>query len=328
MTVALVEIGSRAIRLLVADFNPVGGLRTVKSSVADSPLARKPTTSSGLTRADLLALATTVNQMVETAKRHQPSHTLVFGTASVRALQPEDLGELKRQVPSLEVFTQEAESRACHSAACLVASLTRQSFSRIVSGDIGNGSFELSSGLLRTPGDCDWSAATDLGSTKLAKLYESGGLRMVDAAVGDALAPLCRGRTFPESDCLVSFSGSAPTKFAWLLYKSEVPNSEGLRYDMTRIQGRMIPSSELDQYLTMLDVMRGRARSDVGRIVSPEDPSGPETEILIAGMQAIKSTLKILKQPTAMINAYGGRHGIAWLMSTRGNQWMGPTQSP
>lgn len=325
MTVALVEIGSRAIRLLVADFNPSGGLRTVKSSVADSPLARKSSISDGLARADLRALASTVNQMVEAAARLQPSHTLVFGTASLRALQPEDLGELKRQIPTLEVFTQEAESRACHSAACLVASMTGQSCSRIVSGDIGNGSFELSSGLSQSPGDCEWYTATDLGSTKLAQLYVSGGLRKVDDAVSDALAPLCTGRTFPESDCLVSFSGSAPTKFAWLLYKSEVANPEGLRYDMTRIQGRMIPSSELEQYLAMLDVMRGRARSDVGRIVSPEDPTGPETEILIAGMQAIKSTLRILKQPAAMINAYGGRHGVAWLMSTRGDQWMGQT---
>lgn len=313
MVVAVVEIGTRSIRMLVTESSASLGLRVLETASSQSPLnepARPTLATAGDPRVP--KLAATIERMLATADKHRAEVKFVFGTASLRNLPADVLMTVRECMPGLAVLSSEAEARACHASACLVAATAGLRMPLLISGDIGSGSFELTGGQMGSPGVSDWSIGTDLGSNMLRQLYMEEGLSGVERAVADALGDRLVLRR--DEDALVAFSGSAPTKFGWLLHKAGLANTDGLRYDMSKVQGQVFATEDMVRDLKMLDDARRQNRDRAAQIVSPEDPKGIELEVLIAGMQAMSVALRALGQHRFMVNAYGARHGIAWLL--------------
>lgn len=313
MVVAVVEIGTRSIRMLVTESSAASGLRVLETASSQSPL-NEPARIASSTPVDprVPKLGATIERMLSTADKHGAAVKFVFGTASLRNLSADALAAARELMPGLAVLSSEAEARACHASACLVAKTAGLRVPVLISGDIGSGSFELTGGQMVSPGVSDWSIGTDLGSNRLRQLYMEGGLKAVEQAVAAALGDGLALRR--DEDALVAFSGSAPTKFGWLLFKAGQVNTDGLRYDMSKVQGQVFSTDDMARDLKMLDDARRQNRDRAAQIVSPEDPQGIELEVLIAGMQAMGVALRGLGQRRFMVNAYGARHGIAWLL--------------
>lgn len=312
MTVALIEIGTRAVRLLVAASDG-DGLRVIDSGVHDNPLnAHRFVADAEVPSAEQLeALADVVDRLLSSASRHAPTERVVFGTESLRRLGAAQLAVLARRFPDLRVLTSAEEARACHASACIVAKLGVVKNGTIIAGDIGSGSFELCAGDIATPGAVSWSLGTEFGSNRLRELYLDGGAAKVKSSVEAALSTNPY-RASGEEPVLV-FSGSAPTKLAWVLYKNSVGAANAPRYDIKKIQGMLISRAEVDLYSAELDDLRKRDRQLVTKYVSPENPGGPELEILLSGMQVMSCALRHVGCAQLLINGYGSRHGIAWL---------------
>lgn len=308
MSAAVIEIGSRAIRLLVAARADTG-IRVLESRVVDSPLNAKGHSDSDAQKVE--ALARTLESLRAMAARHEPQRVIVFGTASLRGMDDERLDQLRSLVPGIVVLSALDEAKACHASACLVARLSAQSCEFLVSGDIGSGSFELTGGSSQSPGDSQWYVATEFGSNALRELVLRQGL----VAVARELNATLTVKVIPKlpAGSLVSFSGSAPTKFAWLRHKVQSGEFDA-RYDGAKVQGKVIDARELRSFLEQLEAARREHRGNAARIVSPEDPGGPELEILLGGMKAMVTVLSQLGQARFMVNAYGARHGVASLI--------------
>ncbi|MHB1591758.1 MAG: hypothetical protein ACYCTW_09535, partial [Sulfuricella sp.] len=153
----------------------------------------------------------------------------------------------------------------------------------VISGDIGSGSFELCAGGMDSPGKRTWYVGTGLGSNRLRELYLIGGLAEVERAVAASFLKTSIPYA-PEEETLLFFSGSAATKFAWLMYRASIGDQIGIPYDMKKIQGAVISQADLVENLVMLDGFRTKDRDSAARLVSPENPKGPEIEILISGV--------------------------------------------
>lgn len=312
--IALVEIGTRAIRLLVAEKDAEFGIRIVGANYENSPL--NIVESVGVpqdgfaNKASLLA--TVVARLLSITSRYPVREVVIFGTESLRRLSEEDVSKLRVHIPTLRILSPEEEARACHASSCLVAHMVGRSEDHIISGDIGSGSFELCEGARATPGTYTWYLGTDFGSNRLSDLYVNRGLAGVKHELQAALdqTPFLSKL---EDKSLLLFSGSAATKFAWLGYRSSIGDQVGLRYDLKKIQGTVIAESQIANDLEMLNNYRKKDREKASRLVCPENPRGPELEILISGMQAISCAMKHTRQSQFVVNAYGGRHGIAWL---------------
>lgn len=310
MTIALIEIGSRAVRLLVACEDKESGIKVLFTGVEPSPAA-----DDSMIAAKLSAI---VAKFVSTSTNSGISEIIIFGTESLRKLDAVSLRAIEKEIPNLRVLTPLEEASACHASACLVAHAAGLHPQAVISGDIGSGSFELSLGDYALPGQVGWCLNTGLGSISTQQIFLKGGR----AAIAQALGSELRSNPFPienTQDTLLFFSGSAATKFAWLMYRAQMDDKVGLSYNPRAVQGKVVLKDELISSLTGLDIGRGKNRMNVAKLVSPENPAGPEVEILLAGMQIILTTMDETKQSRFLVNAYGGRHGIAWLRLTGRN---------
>lgn len=310
MTIALIEIGSRAARLLVACADKEAGLKVLSTGVEPCPAPGE--------RQIAPKLGAIVAKFVAASEKYGVTETIIFGTESLRRLDPEQLVAVRNEIPTLRILSPAEEASACHASACLVAHATGLQPTVVLSGDIGSGSFELSAGYYEQPGQVGWCLNTGLGSLSTQDIFVKGGR----AAIAQALGSELRSNPFPSDeieDGLLFFSGSAATKLAWLMYRTEMDDKVGLAYNPRAVQGKVILKDELVNWLTAVDVGRSKNRMDVAKLVSPENPKGPEVEILLAGMQIILTTMNETLQTRFLVNAYGGRHGIAWLRLTGRN---------
>ncbi len=311
MTIALVEIGTRAIRLLVVAADEKSGFQIVATGVEDSPLSAAPVPYVGVAKS-ARELRSTIDKLLRSASHHVVDEVLVFGTHSVRKLGDVAVQELLNNVPNLRVLSAVEEARACHASACLVANLIGVHASTIISGDIGHGSFELCVGGMPTPGICDQFLVTEFGSQRLLELYLNGGVAEVERGVAGAFAkePFAH---VPRQGALLFFSGSPATKFAWLMYRSSICDNIGIPYDMQKVQGAVFTQDVVVENLAVLDRLRTKNRDKAAQLVSPANPQSHEVEVLIAGLQVIRSTMERTHQGRFLVNAFGARHGVAWM---------------
>lgn len=81
---------------------------------------------------------------------------------------------------------------------------------------------------------------------------------------------------------------------------------------MKKVQGSVISQADLIENLELLERFRNKDRNAAAQVVSPENPNGPGIEMVLSGMQVIRSTLEYTKQTRFLVNAFGSRHGVAW----------------
>jgi exopolyphosphatase/guanosine-5'-triphosphate,3'-diphosphate pyrophosphatase len=305
--VATIEIGSRAIRLLVAEITDTGKLIVLNSDWRETALA-----------AALAAGGTTldgkVNEIVQIARAFQEKsrsfqvrRICVFATEAVRQMSPANLGVLRDGIPHLEVIDRKTE--ACCALLGAVSPFERPQRSEdsfVI--DQGSGSMELAVGRIEDSGvHLLTYKSYRLGTQELVEdLKECGNdIKKLRSKLTTKVKSLKLLGVDVQPQPIIL--GSAATKIGWMMARKN--GSE--RYDPARVHGRIVDLSVLDKLVEMAiaapDAIRGA--------IDPSNPKSSEFETVISGLVAISVFLKELGKMDFKVSAYGPRYGVVWMTS-------------
>lgn len=302
--VAVIEVGSRAVRLLVADASP-SGLRASSNAVELHKL-------SAIGNRPAADLATALTHMGETIRDfHQRSQIAgadivdVFGTEVLRGMDAATKAQLDRIAGvQITVLDPETEARASFAAGVIGLEqevVTHDGQFNVV--DQGGGSVEVAWGQ-RTPGAIEIAGfqTFKLGTNVLRSMVQAGGmvatLRDVRKAVeGSAIVPR------PKAATLVL--GSAITKVAWV----DIRPHESAKYSPREVHGVRVSLRRIAELLKMSSANL----PEFQQLIDPSNPTSGEPETIAAGLTGLAPIIKQLGATEVIASGWGTRYGYAWL---------------
>lgn len=309
--VGVIEIGSRAVRLLVADVDR-HALDVVTSRTHETHLSTAVARGVDvLSKADEVSLVT--GRYREIAANLGARDLVVFGTAAVRSLQKEDPNAFRRLGDDVHVLDRGMEAR-CSLAAALLGFAEDLSGRTIMVLDQGAGSLELTTG--RVSGTsvsvAERRRYDGLGTqTLVEKLRKADGQTVVFQEVLDRQFETYKLPT--EAPDLVVTLGSAPTKCAWLKVRG---TDLQRRYDAKSVHGQVMTLRFLTELLDAVkaDEKRPADHRIMRRFIDPANPNSPEYDIVVAGLMAIRFFVYKVGKSEFVVSGLGTRHGLAALI--------------
>jgi exopolyphosphatase/pppGpp-phosphohydrolase len=303
--VGVIEIGSRAVRLLVADVG--AGVEPVASAFRDTHLARALGEAEGDALRALHAIADSVRAFIRQAHDAGVEAPHVFGTAAVRTLAA-TRPEPDRLFPfPVHVLDERTEALASLTAVAMGLPQLSRNGGSIVSIDQGAGSLEIAVGRLRD-GRVELTDYRGLplgtrASVSLQREYD-GNLQSVRYAIDAALA--ATGLPQIAEDAPVVALGSAATRMAWLTVRRDGVES----YSQRRIHGQQV-------LRTGIDAVIHRAVEDpaLARDLIEIDPANEDYETVIGGLLTLSVVLSALGRRSCIVSGWSTRYGVAWLLA-------------
>ena len=302
--IGIIEIGSRAIRLLIAEFTPGTGLNIVTTDSAESKLAAAVRdTVAGQTQI-LAQVATTVLTFAERCRTHKVERVCIFGTEALRRLPVAQISELRKRVPELLVLDAASEAE-CSLLAAFHGTHGNNDSREVMAIDQGAASMELALGKF-TGGRLTLTAteSNSMGTQPLVELLKENGndlkrlQEVLEKKVGAMALPSVHNTT------QAILLGSAATKLAWMA----VRRSSEDRYDPRLVQGHQTTTDIIGKLLVVAIGQPDRVR----KFIDPRRPESGEFETVISGLIALRLVLQRLALPTFVVSAFGTRHGMAW----------------
>ncbi|TAJ72117.1 MAG: hypothetical protein EPO51_08340 [Phenylobacterium sp.] len=304
MRVAVIEVGSRSIRLLVADragdtLVPVGGhavdldlMRLVRSNAAALGVER------------LIEIVQTLRQ---TAVRLSAERIAVFGTEAAR--------QLARQLGAdalAGITLMEAEDEAqCSLTAAALHLEGLQAGAGLCAIDHGNGSLELAYGRATSPVCMEAGHSAPLGSDRL--LTQLRGLHVDVAAYRTwAYAQIDALHLPSPKRGVVVVQGSVATKCAWLTVRRGLDD----RYEPQRVHGHRMGVEGLRRLAEVVAAKPVAEWPALSRFVNPRDPPTDQIERLLTGCILLERLLHRLECEEFLVGAFGARYGMAWNLAT------------
>jgi exopolyphosphatase/guanosine-5'-triphosphate,3'-diphosphate pyrophosphatase len=301
----VIELGSRALRLLIVDHAPGQGLQVVQTDSAESRLAIALDSAQDR-RPEILARAGEIARQYEHRCRAAGAEAVcVFGTEALRQLTGAEVERLRAALPTLIILDAAQEARCSLLAAALGVDGAKVD-GEVLAIDQGAASMELAAGHF-TAGKLKLIStfSTPLGTRPLTQqLAAHGGWPAFRAALQGEVDAL---NLPPGSGAArVILLGSAATKLAWL----HVRSSDAERYTPRLVQGRRLAVQDIDQLLGIAEAEPQFAR----KAIDVRSPESGEFEIVIAGLTALRLVLQRLGCASFTVSAFGTRHGMAWLL--------------
>lgn len=299
MRVAVIEVGSRSTRLLIAELAN-GTLATMASGVIDLDLMRAVNSGD---HSIVARLREGIDQFERKARAAGAVRTAVFGTEAARKLR-DAVGAAGFE--GIEVIGQKEEAHCSLIAAA-------RSMAQVGAGtsicviDHGNGSLELASGLAGVSIDMRDFLSVTLGSERLLRELA------ISRSNLDEFTAWAHGQVdgldLPKShsDILV-IQGSVPTKCAWIAARNDLNES----YDAKRVHGRSMQAHNLRQFIA---TVRSKPQSEwaaLSRFVNPKDKPTDQIQRLVTGCIVLERLLKRMNHTEFLVGAYGTRFGFAW----------------
>ncbi|HEY1050029.1 MAG TPA: hypothetical protein VGE39_09755 [Prosthecobacter sp.] len=308
--VGIIEIGSRSLRLLIAEVAAPPHFHVLTTDSKESRLAQ--TEDLDEIEESLSRIAAICQKWMGRCVEMGVMNPCLFGTEGLRRLPAESVQDLAAELPGLRVLNADEEAVCSLLAAGYGLPVAEQN-GTIVVIDQGGASLEVAvgeyvDGKLRLKS----SKSLPLGTQPLvAMLQEAGGslgkLKKKLAAeieLGDLKSGLGKAR--------VIIQGSAATKLAWMSVRQQADE----RYDPRRVQGVRAPAK-------WIDGLTATAQSDpdrVRRAVDPKNPAGSEYETVMAGLVALRVLLEELGAADFSVGSLGTRHGMAWMLAGLGGR--------
>jgi exopolyphosphatase/pppGpp-phosphohydrolase len=296
--VGVVEIGSRAIRLLVADTQCLNGLTIVATDWAETGLVAAIGRDS---ETEVVSRVATIGSaFVDRSRELQAKRICVFGTEALRQISNGSLEQLKASIPEILVLDSQREAEC----SLLAAANGLECSGEVLAIDQGAASMEVAVGDFRD-GQLQLKAATSyrLGTQPLVEsLAKCGGdlkgfqsmlqrkikrLRLVSCSA--ALRPI--------------LLGSAATKIAWI----RVRKREDDRYNPKLVHGTVMAVDKIDQLIMLAEQSPDFVRS----VIDPRNPNSSEYETVMAGLVGLRLVLERFKATEFAVSAFGTRHGMA-----------------
>jgi exopolyphosphatase/pppGpp-phosphohydrolase len=308
----VVEIGSRAVRLLVADVSPDLGLRMVGSDWEEAHLAAAVATGGTGLSQTIEKVSGIVERFLKKAREMNTSHVAVVATEAVRRMPKHHLKQLSGLLPQMVVLKGRAE--AYFSLLAAVKGTNPGIFKNhdVLVIDQGAGSLELAkghieNGELQLIGYKSYSLGTQVLVGVLRK--ENGNFsRLRDYLERRISASRLIGMNSPGP---VFILGSAATKLAWIKVRKDILE----RYNPRKVHGQVLNLSSVDSMIKMAMEKPTRVR----HLIDPRNPDGEEFETVLSGLVALSTILEKLGKREFIVSALGVRHGVAWELATRGS---------
>ncbi len=295
--IAAIDVGSNSIRLLVADWDPRGGL-TVVDEVKDQPRLAQGLAATGSLDPDAVERAVrALERMGEVARRRGAGRIEAVATAAVREAVNGD--EFVRRVREdlgipLRVIDPETEARLSYRS---VAHHFRLDDRRTVVLDIGGGSLEVV-GAVR--GLVELSLSLPLGAVRLTERH------LADRPARQALRRLRKRvrRTLRRAAAWRDWTGAA------------VFGSGGSFTNLGRIaaarrglpegpvHGITVTTAEVEHLLDWLGAMPLDERREVPGL----NPA--RADIILAGLAVTAEMLERINAPGVTVSAFGLREGL------------------
>lgn len=308
--VAVLEIGSRAARMLVAEVD-ADGVRPVATRSVLCPLVQALGQGRDATRQALADTARTVDAFTSLAREYGAVRTAMVGTEAMRRLSEGGPEALPPALRGVRLLTPAEEVRYTVLASAHGPMKGARLTGTVLVVDQGGGSLEVAAVRMDEELEILASAGLDLGAARLLSDFADAGsdLRAFRHALAETLprAPFDVG---PVHHAVIH--GSVATKCAWISINTE---GAGGRYDPHRVQGVEMEVRGLEAMLEMV-VRAPHAQWDRLRpSFDPLNPGSDEMERVVTGAAALALLLRRFGLDRFKVSSLGPRHGLAWAMA-------------
>lgn len=318
--VGVVEIGSRAVRLLVADISVRTGLTVVATDYRGTQLVSAVMAKTDSVAREINEVSNIVHAFLERCRDLRAAHISIFGTAAIRALQQKSdplFQELLKLIPNMRVLSKRSEALCSLVAAVKGHPSEFSHASNVIAIDQGAGSTEIAVGhVLNSHIElADYNSYSRLGTNNLVGVLKKENNKvsnLKERIYGwfnpdrkDALKPPGKGIYSPT----VLF-GSAATKFA--LVSMRVRENKNYRYAPHLVHGKDFNIKQLDGFIDHAI----KNPDPIKLLIDPENPDSDECNVVISGLVALSALIHELKKDKFIVSGFGTRHGMAWDIAT------------
>lgn len=303
MRSAAIEVGSRAVRLLVADVSTTV-IRPIERKVENFDLLRA--VADGRGAATLAEIQRVVDQYKARAESLGAMRMVAFGTEALRRIASS--GDLP-QLRGVEILSPQDEAY-CSFLSGVNGLKGLLSGDSIVSVDHGNGSLEIAFGTTGVKSQVtDWRSLP-LGSNDLVAMLTDCELNLQQFSA--KIAAELDAADLPSvsvSDMVVQ--GSVATKIAWITVRPAIKD----RYDGDLVQGHRISLDGLSSWIAMIDEKPRNEWSHLSRVVDPRDKPTDQIHRLVTGCVVFQQLLTRLKLDSFAVSSLGTRYGALWRLA-------------
>lgn len=307
---AVIEIGTRGLRLLVADASPLGIERTVYSTGDLSELGRNQTAKGAITKDSISRTKAIIHRYLEVAKEHKSDQIAAFATEVIRSAKNRR-AFLKEMSSIIEVQVLRREEEALYSFIASINAFRHNipSGKTVMVIDQGGGSTELSCGLVRPDGmvilqDYDTLSLGTVGVTTLfaqSKILKDG-FDKVDQVIRREIEQHGRFVTIASNAPAAVFGlGSAITTLAERLN----PKRNLEKKSSWHLHGQFIDIRTIHGFIEKTRTTLSRAEVSGMRLEADSD-----LLTLLGGILTYYYILTKYKAPGITISRWGLRYGV------------------
>lgn len=308
---AVIDVGSNSVRLLVAEIAPDGSYRVVDDEKETTRLGLGLVATGSLSQQAMNRTAEAIARMRAVAQGHAASRLRVIGTSAARdALNQGEFLDLvrKRAGVSLEVLSAEDEARFAYRSVTAAFDL-RDITAAVV--DIGGGSTEI---VLSAKGVIEHVCSLRLGALRLTEMFAGRSGRDAAAAMRHYVRKALK-RVLPSVPFAPSMVFGTGGTFAALAHLSRTREAGPLR-DLPET-GFELRRSDVRHTLDRLGSMPLRERSRIPGL-SPD-----RADIIVAGAAIAEGVLRHLDVNRLRVHDKGIRDGL--LLSMIGERTRSPS---
>lgn len=303
--IGLLEIGSRAVRFLVADFETSGTFKPVKIETVRHGINPSQIDETNVD---------TINLIIETFSKKLTNYDcdrkLIYGTEICRLINKKFP---KKLAAGLKVLTPSEEGKASWAAA-LLCERDKQTSQSIAVIDEGNGSTEIVFGEWSDQKITNFKAETiETGAQALMELYADSPddylsklvkiIQTVKADTNDVMPK--------HMDIKVYIAGGVATKIGWMSVRKGLDD----HYNPARVNGVKLSVMNFIDIFKTVGKMYETNPIKAQRFVDQRRGSESETPRVISSAPYLAFLRNIFNNGTDIfITGYGVRHGIGFLM--------------
>jgi exopolyphosphatase/pppGpp-phosphohydrolase len=308
LRVGIMEIGSRALRVMVADVSEAG-LDTVFTR------AREVRIMAAVRRGAIDGIVDELTDSLEDFKRKATelgaSRMAIFGTDAMRQIST--LPELRGSPLMSAIRILDQEQEALCSLIGAIKGLPRLSNNRpVLVIDQGGGSVEIAVGEQGPPIKMIGFSSSELGGDLLLQRFKEDNFKIDDFVRW--LEPRIEAISLPPSKIhRVISQGGVGTKYAWLHIRGKNTDE---RYDPRRVHGTILPRTALETMITNMKKIPFSQWERLRKYVAPQESGSDAFERLLTGVIALSALLKRLEIDKFTVSGYGTRHGMAWQLAS------------
>ena len=317
--VGVVEIGSRAVRLLVGDVISSGiKARTTNYEICNLLGSLDDNSKAA---AEMTRIAYSVRKFRKQAEQCGAKPVVVVGTEALRRVANSEIyrsSSLAEEVDS--ILDAKTEAMCSLLAASFDLTTTAWRSGRCLMVDQGTGSTEIALGEVGPTVKLLEFWSIGLGSAELLRRLHSNQKDLL--ALRKEVHEYLAGKALPRLECdHAVVLGSVATKFAWT-EKFDLIRRTQKRYDRNSVQGTRVRTDRLDQFVdeVVSCAKKGLAWARVAQgYISPGDEGGDEGERIVSGAIPLIYIMRHFGQEEFVVSALGPRYGLAYLLGTHGS---------